>query len=244
MVVKAVKQVAHGNIVDLKRINIIKKLNGTLDDCALVNGAAFTKVPFGQQYYKEPKVGLINFCLAPPKTDMDCNIVVSDDSEINRLLEQERKLTLRMCKQIHKSGVNVLIIQKQTLRQSLSEMAQFYLQKLKIAVINEVERDTLEYVSQALDCPVVSTLEEFLPEKVIKISEMKVKDGITYLLTDEERGQKTRTCCFVIRGANKLIVDEAERSIHDAMCSIRSLIKKPYLVPGGATAEIHVAQKL
>ena len=73
---------------------------------------------------------------------------------------------------------------------------------------------------------------------------MSVKDGITYLKTDEKRGEDTKTCCFVIRGANKLIVDEAERSIHDAMCSIRSLIKAPFLVPGGATVEIHLAQKL
>lgn len=123
MIVKAVKQITRGlydenvknKIVDLKRINIIKKLNGTLDDCLLINGAAFTKTPIGQQYYKQPRVGLINFCLSPPKTDMDCNIVVSDDAEINRLLEQERKLTLRMCKQIHKAGINVLVIQKQTL---------------------------------------------------------------------------------------------------------------------------------
>lgn len=43
---------------------------------------------------------------------------------------------------------------------------------------------------------------------------------------------------MVIRGANKLIVDEAERSVHDAMCSIRSLIKRPFLVPGGAVVEI------
>jgi len=206
-----------------------------------VNGVAFSRRPEGQTFIKAPKVGLIQFCVAPPKTDMDANIIVSDDAEINRLLEQERKITLKMCKKIAKSGANLVLIQKQVTKNALSEMALFYLQKLKIAVIQDVEREEMEYVANALDCPMTATLEEFDATHVKEILEMKVQDGVTYLLTDEETAKKTHTCCFVIRGANKLIVDEAERSIHDAMCSIRSLIKKPYLVPGGACVEVEIA---
>lgn len=53
----------------------------------MINGAAFTKTPSGSQHMAKPKVGLISFCLSPPKTEMDCNVVVSDDAEINKLLE-------------------------------------------------------------------------------------------------------------------------------------------------------------
>lgn len=65
----------------------MKKLGGTLDDCRLFNGVAFTRKPEGVSFLDKAKVGLIQFCLSPPKTDMDSNIVVSDDKEINRLLE-------------------------------------------------------------------------------------------------------------------------------------------------------------
>lgn len=99
----------------------------------------------------------------------------------------------------------------------------------------------MEYVSEALGAPVVSTLEEFQAGKVVEIEEMSVKDGITYLQTSPRRGAATRTCCLVVRGANKLIVDEAERSIRDGLCSVRSLLKAPALVPGGATVEVHLA---
>lgn len=241
MVVKAVLQAAEGDNVDLRRIRIVKKLGGTLDDCKLINGVAFTKKPEGAQNMVDPKIGLIQFCVSPPKTDMDANIIVSDDQEINRLLEQERKITLKMCKKIAKSGVNLVLIQRQTLKTALSEMALFYLQKLKVAVIQDVDRDEMEYVSQALNCPVVASLDEFDETKVSQIKEMRYEEGITSLLTSEEMGKNTKTCCFIVRGANKLIIDEAERSIHDAMCSIRSLIKKPKLVPGGAAVEIAIA---
>ena len=87
MIVKAVLQAMDENNVDLKRIKLVKKLGGTLDDCKLFNGVAFTRRPEGVNFLAKPKVGLIQFCLSPPKTDMEANIVVSDDKEINRLLE-------------------------------------------------------------------------------------------------------------------------------------------------------------
>ena len=31
---------------------------------------------------------------------------------------------------------------------------------------------------------------------------------------------------LVVRGSNKLVLEEAERSIHDALCVIRCLVKK------------------
>jgi len=38
-----------------------------------------------------------------------------------------------------------------------------------------------------------------------------------------------QTVCIVVRGANPLILDEAERSLHDAHCVIRCLVKKKYV---------------
>lgn len=35
-----------------------------------------------------------------------------------------------------------------------------------------------------------------------------------------------KTVCIVVRGSNKLVIEEAERSIHDALCVIRCLVKK------------------
>lgn len=104
-------------------------------------------------------------------------------------------------------------------------------------MLQDVERDDMEFCQQTLKCPIVATLEEFDEKKVVKIQEMRVEDGVTYLLTSEE----SKTCTFIVRGANKLILDEAERSVHDAMCSIRSLVKRPFLVPGGASVEIEIA---
>merc|ERR1712087_895200 len=48
----------------------------------------------------------------------------------------------------------------------------------------------------------------------------------------------------LVRASNQLLLDETERSIHDALCVVRSPVKKKYLIPGGGAPEIEVSQKL
>lgn len=40
------------------------------------------------------------------------------------------------------------------------------------------------------------------------------------------------------------MLDEADRSLHDALCVVRALVKKRSLVPGGACVEMEVAHQL
>ncbi|KAK4530923.1 hypothetical protein CCYA_CCYA06G1780 [Cyanidiococcus yangmingshanensis] len=53
-----------------------------------------------------------------------------------------------------------------------------------------------------------------------------------------------QTITIVVRGSNQLMLDEAERSLHDALCVVRSLVRKRSLVPGGAAVETEVSVRL
>jgi len=53
-----------------------------------------------------------------------------------------------------------------------------------------------------------------------------------------------KTVSIICRGANSLILDEAERSLHDALCVIRCLVKKKALIAGGGAPEIAIANTL
>merc|ERR1719443_1144247 len=48
----------------------------------------------------------------------------------------------------------------------------------------------------------------------------------------------------LVRASNHLLLDETERSIHDALCVVRSLVKTKALIPGGAAPEMEISQKL
>ena len=53
-----------------------------------------------------------------------------------------------------------------------------------------------------------------------------------------------QTITILMRGSNKLVIDEADRSIHDALCVVRSLVKKRYLISGGGSPEAECALRL
>ena len=53
-----------------------------------------------------------------------------------------------------------------------------------------------------------------------------------------------RTMTILMRGSNKLVLDEADRSVHDALCVIRSLVKKRYMIAGGGAPEAECALRL
>lgn len=65
---------------------------------------------------EKAKIGFIQFCISPPKTDMENNVIVSDYTQMDRVLREERQYILEICKKIKKSGCNVVLLQKSILR--------------------------------------------------------------------------------------------------------------------------------
>merc|ERR1712233_241560 len=102
---------ARENNVNLKDIKIIKKLGGTVDDTELVDGMVFEQKAAninGPKRMEKAKIGFIQFCVSPPKTDMDNQVAVSDYAAMDRVLREERAYILNIVKKIKKAGCNVL----------------------------------------------------------------------------------------------------------------------------------------
>ena len=53
-----------------------------------------------------------------------------------------------------------------------------------------------------------------------------------------------RTATALLRASNKLVLEEAERSLHDALCVVRCLVRKQFLIPGGAAPEVELNLQL
>ena len=139
------------NNVNLKDIKIIKKLGGTVDDTELIEGLVLSqRVAGGVKKMEKAKVGLIQFQVSPPKTDMDNQVVVSDYAAMDRVLREERAYILNIVKQIKKAGCNVLLIQKSILRDALSDLAVHFFDKMKIMVVKDIEREDIDHVCKTI----------------------------------------------------------------------------------------------
>ncbi|XP_027842312.1 T-complex protein 1 subunit delta [Aphis gossypii] len=234
--------------VDLKDIKVIKKLGGTVEDTKLVDGLVFTQKSSnvnGPRKIEKAKIGLIQFCISPPKTDMDYNVVVSDYTAMDRVLREERAYILNIVKQIKKAGCNVLLIQKSILRDALSELAIHFLDKIKCMVINNIEREDIDYVCKTLNCRPIASLDHFVAENLVSADLVEdVMTGNSHFVQITGINNPGRTVSIIVRGSNKLVLEEAERSIHDALCVIRCLVKHRALLAGGGAPEIEISLKL
>ena len=237
--------------VDLKNIRIIKKVGGTIEDSEMVDGLVLNqpviKSGGGPVRMEKARIGLIQFQLSPPKPDMENQIVVNDYRQMDKILKEERKYLLDICKKIKKAKCNVLFIQKSILRDAVNDLSLHFLAKLNILAVKDVERDEVEFICKSTGCKPIANIDSFTEDKLGSaelIEEQQASGSRIVKVTGITHKAAGNTVSIVCRGANSLILDEAERSLHDALCVVRCLVKKKALIAGGGAPEIEIAQSL
>ncbi|KAH7291544.1 hypothetical protein KP509_29G021200 [Ceratopteris richardii] len=235
--------------IDLRDIKIIKKLGGTVDDTEMVKGLVFDKkashAAGGPTRVEGAKIAVIQFQISPPKTDIEQNVIVSDYSQMDRILREERNYILGMIKKIKATGCNVLLIQKSILRDAVTDLSLHYLAKAKILVVKDVEREDIEFITKTLNCLPIANIEHFREEKLgyaDVVEEVPVGSGRIVKITGIKNMGRTTT--VLVRGSNQLVLDEADRSLHDALCVVRCLVNKKFLIAGGGAPEVEVSRQL
>ncbi|CDK25024.1 unnamed protein product [Kuraishia capsulata CBS 1993] len=236
--------------VDLNDIRLIKKVGGTIDDTEMVDGVVLTqnviKTAGGPTMVEKAKIGLIQFQLSPPKPDMENNVVVNDYRQMDKILKEERAYLLNICKKIKKAKCNVLLIQKSILRDAVNDLALHFLAKLNILVVKDIERDEIEFISKSLGCKPIADVDSFTESRLgsADLVEEIESSGSRIIKITGVKNVSSPTVSVVCRGANHQILDETERSLHDALCVIRCLVKVKALISGGGAPEIEVSRTL
>jgi T-complex protein 1 subunit delta len=235
--------------VDLKNVRIVKKIGGTIDDSEMTEGVLLNqpviKSGGGPTRMEKARIALIQFQLSPPKPDMENQIVVNDYRQMDKILKEERTYLLNMVKKIKKAKCNVLLIQKSILRDAVNDLSLHFLSKLNILAVRDIERDEVEFLCKSLGCKPIADIDSFTEDKLAsaELIEEIQSSGSRVVKISGVKGPG-QTVSILCRGANSLILDEAERSLHDALCVIRCLVKKRALIAGGGAPEIEISHEL
>jgi T-complex protein 1 subunit delta len=162
---------------------------------------------------------------------MDNQIVVNDYRQMDKILKEERQYLLNLCKRIKKTGCNVLLIQKSILRDAVTDLSLHFLAKLKIMVIKDIERDEIDFISKSTGCKPVADIEAFTEDKLgyAELVEEAAHSGAKVVKVTGVKNPG-KTVSVVCTGANSLVLEESERSLHDALCVVRCLVKKRCVV--------------
>ena len=235
------------NNVDLRDIRIVKKVGGTIEDTELVDGVVLNQnvvtAAGGPTRMEKAKIGIIQFQLSAPKPDvslalswvfisdvlyqMDNTVIINDYRQMDKVIKEGRQYLLNICKKIKKANCNVLLIQKSILRDAVDDTSLTFLKRLNILVVKDVERDEIEFLSKSLGCKPIADIDAFTEEKLgyaDLVEETNNNDVKVVRITGVKNAG--RTVSILATGANNLVLEESERSLHDALCVVRCLVKK------------------
>ncbi|KAF9053853.1 t-complex protein 1 [Hymenopellis radicata] len=235
--------------VDLRDIRVVKKVGGTIEDTELVDGVVLNQTVViaagGPTRIEKAKIAIIQFQLSAPKPDMDNTVIINDYRQMDKVLKEGRQYLLNICKKIKKAGCNVLLIQKSILRDAVDDISLNFLKKLGILAVKDVERDEIEFLSKSLGCKPVADIDAFSEDK-LGYADLVEETSTSGAKVVKITGIRNRglTVSILAMGSNSLVVEECERSIHDALCVVRCLVKKRALIGGGGAPEIHVSRLL
>ncbi|WFD41423.1 T-complex protein 1 subunit delta [Malassezia psittaci] len=237
------------DFIDLRDIRLVKKVGGTIDDTELVDGLVLEQNAVtssgGPSRVEKAKIAVCQFQLSSPKPDMDNQIVVNDYRQMDKILKEERQYLLNMCKKIKKTGCNVLLMQKSILRDAVNDLALHFLAKLKIMVVKDIEREEIEFLCKSLGATPIADIDAFTEDKLAAadlIDEVQHSGARVVKVTKIKN--PGRTVSVLCTGSNSLVLEESERSLHDALCVVRCLVKKQFLIAGAGAPEIHMSRVL
>ncbi|GAB1298325.1 T-complex protein 1 subunit epsilon [Apodemus speciosus] len=227
--------------VDFELIKVEGKVGGRLEDTKLIKGVIVDKDFSHPQMPKkvvDAKIAILTCPFEPPKPKTKHKLDVTSVEDYRALQTYEREKFEEMIKQIKETGANLAICQW-----GFDDEANHLLLQNGLPAVRWVGGPEIELIAIATGGRIVPRFSELTSEKlgfagvVREISFGTTKDKMLVI----EKCKNSRAVTIFIRGGNKMIIEEAKRSLHDALCVIRNLIRDNRVVYGGGAAEISCA---
>lgn len=246
LAVKSVLEVAEKDgekyKVDIDDIKVEKKPGESIKDTKLIQGIVLDKdiahsgMP---KRVEKAKIALLDCPLEIEKTEFDAKINIESPEQMEAFLKQEEEMLKGMVDKIVAAGANVILCEK-----GVDDMVQHFLARKGIVAVRRIKKSDMEKLAKATGGKIVTNLDALAPADLgyaNLVEERKIGDD---KMTFIEGCKHPRAVTILIRGGTTRIVDEAERSFHDALCVVRDVVEEPKIVAGGGAPELEVSRML
>jgi thermosome len=227
---------------DIDDVKVEKKPGESVRGTKLVQGIVLDKdiahsgMP---KRVEKAKIALLDCPLEIEKTEFDAKINIESPEQMEGFLKQEEDMLRNMVDKILKAGANVVLCEK-----GVDDMAQHFLARKGIMLVRRNKKSDMEKLAKATGGKIVTNLDALNADDLgyaALVEERKIGDD---KMTFIEGCKHPKAVTILIRGGTQRIIDEAERSIHDALCVVRDLIEEPKVVAGGGAPELEVSRAL
>lgn len=225
---------------NLDYIQIIKKPGGQLRDSYLESGFIMDKkIGVGQpKKVTNAKILVANTSMDTDKVKIYASRVRVDAmSKVAEIEEAEKDKMRRKCQKIIDHGITVFVN-----RQLIYNFPEQIFAEAGIMSIEHADFDGVERLAAVTGAEIASTFDH--PELVAlgeceTIEEVIIGEDKVIRFSGCKSGE---ACTIVLRGASNHVLDEAERSLHDALCVLTQTVKETRTICGGGCTETLMAQ--
>lgn len=224
--------------VDFELIKVEGKVGGQMEDTVLVKGVIVDKDfshPQMPKMVKDAKMAILTCPFEPPKPKTKSKVEITSVEDYRKLQEYEAAKFEEMIKQVKDTGANLVICQW-----GFDDEANHLLLQRELPAVRWVGGPEIELIAIATGGRIVPRFSELTADK---LGHAGIVRELTFGTTKDrmlviEGCLNSRAVTIFIRGGNKMIIEEAKRSMHDALCVVRNLVKDNRIVYGGGAAEI------
>lgn len=243
MVVKAVLSLDESSGVNM--IGIKKVTGGALGDSTLVDGVAFKKTfsyaGFEQQpkSFKNPKILLLNLELELKAEKDNAEIRINNPQEYQQIVDAEWKIIYEKLEKIAESGAQVVLS-----RLPIGDLATQYFADRHIFCAGRVDEADLARTRLATGAEIQTTVHG-LSKDVLggcgQFEEVQIGSERWNIFS---KCPNAKTATIILRGGAQQFLEEADRSLHDAVMIVRRAQKTERVVGGGGAIDLEIAKTL
>lgn len=224
-------------------INVLKaqgrnmRESRVLDGYALNLGRAAQGMP---KHVSNVKIACLDMNLQKARMAMGVQVLVTDPAELEKIRQRESDITRERIQKILDAGANVILTTK-----GIDDMCLKYFVEAGAIACRRVARDDMRRIARMTGATIVSTLaddegNESFDSECLGSAEEVYEDSISdndMILIRPHSTAEARAATVLLRGANDYLLDEVDRSLHDAFCIVKRVLESGKVVPGGGAVE-------
>jgi thermosome len=228
--------------VDIDNIKVEKKAGASIHDTQLIHGIVMDKEIVHATMPKrvdDARIALLNCPIEIEKTEMSAEIRINQPQQMQKFLDEENRMLKSMVDKIKTSGANVVLCQK-----GIDDIAQHYLAKEGIAAVRRIKESDMTKLSKATGARMITNIDELSSTDLGSANLVEERKKETDKWVFVEGCKNPNALSILVRGGSQRIVDEAERSVHDAIMTVKDVVEYPYVIVGGGATEVAISQKV